>query len=175
MTREQLKWKLCLQEFGVCYAFVEFEDIFGVQTALQVWTNIPHHTFFLFDSLIKCLYLLVICLTTLYHTFYSIYFLFIFLVSDWVLRHTPKANSDKANACLLLIRIHISHWIVCFGRKIYSRFFILSILHHLFFPFSNFRDTVWFNIVAFQLLCLYKLNLDFIGVISCLNVSTLLL
>lgn len=32
--RQSKNW--CLQEIGVCYAFVEFEDIIGVQNALQV-------------------------------------------------------------------------------------------------------------------------------------------
>ena len=29
-----------VQEIGVCYAFVEFEDILGVQNALKVWTTL---------------------------------------------------------------------------------------------------------------------------------------
>lgn len=41
--RRKLTCDLCLidvQEIGVCYAFVEFEDITGVQNAIKVWMYI---------------------------------------------------------------------------------------------------------------------------------------
>lgn len=33
---EGAKFGMNMQEIGVCYAFVEFEDLFGVQNALKV-------------------------------------------------------------------------------------------------------------------------------------------
>lgn len=42
-----------VQEIGVCYAFVEFEDILGVQNALKVWTTL-WLVYYLFNLLFVC-------------------------------------------------------------------------------------------------------------------------
>ena len=39
-----LKYFICMQDVGVCYAFVEFEDMTSVHNAVKVWIyfkNLP--------------------------------------------------------------------------------------------------------------------------------------
>ena len=37
ISESNLKIKIDMQDIGVCYAFVEFEDLQAVQNAIKVW------------------------------------------------------------------------------------------------------------------------------------------